>query len=302
MSVGSRALGAPRTRAEQVRDRRARVVQVVEPADRRARRRAKSRRRPRHRYDLSLGQEAAIALRLPSLFLPGFWSRFLSLLLLVTTLLAIRHGLSSPEFHVEAVTVQGSELLGDAQIRSIAGIGNQSIFMVDTGRAVANLMAHPEISGAHVKVSWPNGVEIQVQERRPIAVWNDGGRTWWLAEDGVAFIERKAWPGMVEVISAEPVLDISDDPQRPAIDPEIVAGLERLSADLPKGAALQYDTLHGFGFADPRGWQAYFGAYGDMASKVAVYQAIVRHLLSEEIRASVVSVEQPSTPYYRTAR
>jgi cell division septal protein FtsQ len=302
MSVGSRALGAPRTRAEQVRDRRARVTQVVEPTDRSARRRSRVRRRPRHRYDLSLGQEAAIALRLPSLFLPGFWSRFLSLLLLIPTLLAIRHGLSSPNFQVEAVTVQGTELLGDVQVRSIAGIARQSIFTVDTGQAVASLMAHPEISAARIKVSWPNEVQIEVQERRPVAVWNDGGRTWWLAKDGVAFIEREAWPGMVEVMSAEPVLDISDDPQRAAIDPEIVAGLERLSADLPKGATLQYNTLHGFGFADPRGWQAYFGAYGDMDSKVAVYQAIVRHLLSEEIKASVVSVEQPSTPYYRTAR
>lgn len=277
-------------------------MQVVEPADQTGTRRSRARHRPRRRYDLSLGQEAAIALRLPSLFLPGFWSRFLSLLLLVPTLLAIRQGLTSPRFQVGVAVVQGTELLGEAQIRSIAGIGNQPIFTVDTGGAVASLMAHPEIAAARVRVKWPNQVLIEVKERRPIAVWNDGGRKWWLAADGVAFIERGSWPGMVEVASSAPVLDIRDDPQRPAIDPEIVGGLERLSADLPKGATLRYDSLHGFGFDDPRGWHAYFGAYGDMDSKVAVYQAIVHHLLSEEIKASVVSVEQPSTPYYRTAR
>jgi hypothetical protein len=302
MSVGSRALAAPRTRAERLRDRRARVVQVVEPAERAGRGQSRGYRRPRRRYDLSLGQEAAIALRLPSLFLPGFWSRFLSLLLLIPTLLAIHSCLSSARFQVGTAAVQGSELLGDTQVRSIAGIGGQSIFTVDTRGAVASLMAHPEIAAAKVKVILPNQVLIEVRERRPIAVWNDGGRTWWLAADGVAFIERAALPGMVEVVSAEPVLDISDDPQRPAIDPEIVGGLERLSADLPKGAALQYDSLHGFGFEDPRGWHAYFGAYGDMDSKIAVYQAIVRHLLSEGINASIVSVEQPSTSYYRRAR
>lgn len=302
MSVGSRALGAPRTRAERLRAHRARKLQTIEPADSGKGAGARRISRPRRRYDLSVGEQAGIVLRLPSLFLPGFWSRFLSALLLIPTLLTIRHLLIAPEYRVIDPVVQGSGLLGETQIRSIAGIGGESIFTIDRAEAEARLLSHPEIAAVEVAVRWPNQVVIQVEERRPLAVWNDGGRTWWLGTDGVAFIERGSWPGLVEVTSTEPVLEISDDPQRPAIDPEILKGLDRLGADLPKGAALHYDPEHGYGFEDPRGWSAYFGSYGDMASKVVVYQAIVRHLLRGEIDAQVVSVERPSSPYYSIAR
>jgi hypothetical protein len=302
MSVGSRALGAPRTRAERLREHRARKLQTIEPVVRGRGRGARRKSRPRRRYDLSLGEQAGIALRLPNLFLPGFWSRFLSLLLLIPTLLTIHQFLVAPDYRVSEPEVRGSELLGEAQIRSIAGIGGGTIFTVDRAEAEANLLSHPEIAQVEVEVRWPNRVVIEVVERRPLAVWNDGGRSWWLGSDGVAFIERGSWPGLVEVTSIEPVLEISEDPQRPAIDPAILRGLDRLGADLPKGAALHYDPEHGYGFEDPRGWSAYFGAYGDMDSKVVVYQAIVRHLLNEEIEAKIVSVESPSAPYYSTAR
>ncbi|MFQ5941983.1 MAG: cell division protein FtsQ/DivIB [Anaerolineales bacterium] len=259
--------------------------------------------RRRRSYTIPLPDELGAEISLPAFPRLRIGKRTLTLLLLLAWLMTAYRAWVSDEFRISAVTVEGAGLLSAAQIESIARLHGSHIFALDTRAAEQRLLAYPEIDGAQVRFQWPgNKVTIEVEERRPIVEWNDGGDTWWLSASGVAFIQRQPYKAMVEVSSAEPVLEISQDALAPAIDPAVLWSAVMLSEQLPYATDLTYSSDHGFGFDDPRGWHVLFGHRGDMETKVKVYEAIALSLVEQGQGAVLVSVENPVSPYYKLTR
>ena len=307
MTLGERVLNRSGTRAQQVRNRRARVRRVVEtPAkDRRYGNRnlkASRRKSPRRRYDISLPGEIGAEMQLPAL--PGIrlGLRVFSALLLVICLSLVRSLLAGPSFRVEAASVVGNELLQSAQIRSIASVAGESLFRVDPAAVAERLEGHPEIKQATVTISWPNQVEIQIVERFPLIEWQDAGRTWWLSASGIAFMQRGDRESMVRVVSESPVLNIREDPSLPVVESELVAALMELHQLFPEVKTLTFHPTHGLGIEDSRGWNAVFGRDGDMALKVRVYAALVERIMQLSGKAEFISVKDPAAPFYRMQR
>ncbi len=296
MTVEQRSLGRPQTRADKVRARRARQFRKVEPLARAPK--PKRSRRLRRRYDLAIPSELGAEVRLPAIPMLSIGARWLSLLLLGLTLWGIYRLYSDPAFRTAPASVEGASLLSPAQIRSIAQVEDAPAVLLDPHAAEQRLLAHPEISAARVSVGWPNQVRVEVVERLPMVEWNDGGRVWWLSADGIAFLTREDRPGLVRVFSPTPVLNIREDPLEAVLAPEILLAASVLSAQLPEDAELTYDPDHGLGFEDRRGWTANFGVSGDMVMKLRLYQAIAQELEDRNVAASVVSVENPSAPFY----
>lgn len=194
-------------------------------------------------------------------------------------------------------------MMSDAQIESIARLKGSHVFTLDPTAAEQRLTEHSEIDAADVQLRWPgNRVTIQLEERRPVVEWSDGGKTWWLSASGVAFIQRESYKAMVRVTSQEPVLNISEEALEPAIAPEVLWSAVKLSEHMPFAADLTYSASHGFGLEDPRGWTAYFGLVGDMDTKVGVYDALALSLTEKGLNPELVSVEDPFAPYYRLTR
>jgi hypothetical protein len=82
---------------------------------------------------------------------------------------------------------------------------------------------------------------------------------------------------------------------------QMAAGLMILSPHVPQGSALIYDPRYGLGWADPRGWQTYFGHSGnDIMVKLQVYQSMLDFLTRRGITPKLISVEYPDAPFYRT--
>jgi len=130
--------------------------------------------------------------------------------------------------------------------------------------------------------------------------WDDDGQTWWLSADGVAFLKRGDLDNLIQVTAEEPSLRIQRDPMAPVIDPETLWAAGALLAQVPEVGGLEYHPDHGYGFTDPvGGWQAYFGHGGDMVLKMQLYRRIAEVLTQRGIEAELVSVEDPSAPYYR---
>ncbi len=72
---------------------------------------------------------------------------------------------------------------------------------------------------------------------------------------------------------------------------------------MPADTLLVYDSVHGLGWNDPKGWEVYFGSEDqDMEMKLAVYQALVDRLENEGIQPAMISVEYVHAPYYRMER
>lgn len=298
MTASGRAVLRGGSRADQVRARRILEERVIEPAPREPLPRARRTRRPKRRHDIVLPVEVGAEARLPALpvIRPGL--RLLTAFLLAGSAWALQHVLTASAFEVQDATVIGAQLLSPGQVRSIAGVDGLPVVMVDPAEVVDRLLRYPEIGAAEVVVRWPNRVEVTVVERYPLAEWEDAGQGWWLSAEGIAFLRRADWPGLVHVVSAQPMLAIREDPLTPAIAPETLQAAAVLASQLPVVEVFRADERHGFGFDDPQGWKAYFGFDGDMVMKVRLYRFLCDHLRSRGLRPAVVSVEDVAAPYY----
>jgi cell division septal protein FtsQ len=87
--------------------------------------------------------------------------------------------------------------------------------------------------------------------------------------------------------------------EQPFLKPEMVSAILAMSKIVPANVALIYDSGHGLGWRDERGWQVYVGDAQDMEMKLRVYDAIVQRLINEEAQPVLISVEHVHNPYYR---
>ncbi|NIM93751.1 MAG: FtsQ-type POTRA domain-containing protein, partial [Anaerolineales bacterium] len=202
------------------------------------------------------------------------------------------------KFQIQEIRVHGTTFMSPARVRTIANVLGLPTYQVDPTEIESVLTSHPEIASADVRVGWPNDIDINVEEVAPALQWNDGGNPWLVSSEGIGFLHRNQMTGLIEVYSSTPILDIGD-PSTPVIEPEKVQAALDLNAILGDDAFLVCDENLGFGFQDPHGWTAYFGFGGDMAKKYHAYSRIVIQLEQSGYPATIVSVEDLSTAYYR---
>ena len=75
-----------------------------------------------------------------------------------------------PVFKLETIDVKGTSYIPPEDILRIAGVyKGQHMFQVETDKAVQNLRKDLRIEQAAVKRTFPNGILIEVEERRPVA-------------------------------------------------------------------------------------------------------------------------------------
>ena len=302
MTINERVLGAVRTRADRVRARRARLVREVEPAPREQWIKPRRRRHPRRRHDFALPTGVGVEARLPALPAVRLGTRLVSVILLAATILGLAYAYASPDFHVERATVINNRLLSQAQVRSIAQVDGNLVFLINPMQVVERLMQLPEVLTATVRLGWPNRVEIQLEERHPVVEWNDAGRIWWLSSDGMAYVQHGSWPGLIRIMTEESVLHISKQAMEPVISPDVLRAAMLLCAQLPEIEVLQYDGESGLGFVDTNGWQVYFGDEGDITQKIRIYRALAEQLSDRGVRVAMINLENESASYISVER
>ena len=75
-----------------------------------------------------------------------------------------------PVFKLDSISVIGNSYIPAEDIFRIAGVQKgQHMFQVETDKAVQNLRKDLRIEQAVVKRTFPNGIIIEVEERRPVA-------------------------------------------------------------------------------------------------------------------------------------
>ena len=229
-------------------------------------------------------------------------------------------------FVVNSVDVSGLQRLTSDDLAPIVQVNAGSIFMLDRDKLTqAIAIAFPELQDIHIKVKFPAAVTITVTERQPIMAWSTSESTLWIDAEGVVFTPRGEAPAMLNISSgnslpfttsvAKPrsaldyaamVIDRQENPLTPEsvilyMNPSVMKAAMDLSAQMPQGATLVYDSVSGMGWQDPRGWNVFFGTnLEDMQTKNIAYQAIVEHLTALGITPTTISVEYADAPYYRT--
>ena len=181
-------------------------------------------------------------------------------------------------------------------------ITGSSIFAVDPGALLASLQStFPELDNVDVHVGFPAKVVIEAREREPLLFWEQTGLRVWVDADGVAFLPRGEVEGLVPVQAQDaPPMSEEAGKQNQLITPAMVQAILQLSEQAPEGTSLLYDPTHGLGWADPDGWQVYFGLSPEnMPARLAVYQSIAADLQRKNIKPLLISVEFLHAPYYR---
>jgi cell division protein FtsQ len=246
-----------------------------------------------------------INIRMPRI---GYGPRWLSIFIALFCLLDLYFMLNSSPFIVSNAEISGNNRINTQEIQSVLGIENQSVVSINPTQIESNILASfPDVASASVSVDIPNGVHVMVEERVPVAVWQQqSGETFWVDSLGYKFQPRGQVDGLPIIMANgnPPVNPNEDSEKEPVLQPFLPADLSKtievLSQNLPQGSNLVFDPQYGLGWNDPKGWKVFFGhSYQDSTLKLQVYQSMLDHLAKENIQPAMISVEYPNAPFYR---
>jgi hypothetical protein len=263
----------------------------------------------RRRFDVTLGMPGA-EMRLPALPQITVDFRLLSGVLVAALAFLVYHLWNSPSFRVEEAEIVGLQRLNSRDVNAVLDIEDEPIFAIDPEALTRKAQeAFPEFASIQVEVGLPRSVRMTVEERQPILTWKQEGRTVLVDASGVAFPQRDlatASPALVvEAFSSPPttILDGGMEVSTMQFMPvDMVSAILSMSAQAPQDTPLVYDSKHGLGWRDSRGWDVYLGDTGDIDMKLRIYQAMVAKIRKERLNPVLVSVEYPHAPYFRLER
>jgi cell division protein FtsQ len=268
------------------------------------------RRPPRRRYDISVSTSTpGTEIRLPSLPSLRIGWRIVSGLISAAVIALIYFFLTSPEFQIQSVIIQGNNRLSTQEIISVINLVGGSIFEADPILMKQDLhTAFPELHEISVKIGFPAEVLVALRERDPVLAWKKGDQVSWIDSEGVEFPPRGQIGSLIKVESSVPppaprTNDMESDGApftQGSMSPEMVTAITTIKSQSPKGMPIIYDPQYGLGWKDPKGWEVYFGLdVFDIQMKLRVYQAIKAELKAQGINPSLISVEHIHAPYYR---
>ena len=268
---------------------------------------SKPKQNARRTFQIAIPATPRVNMNVRSLSIPRprlGW-RFTSLILSMLLGIMIYLAFNLPQLRVTGAQITGNQIITPAEVNSVLNISGQPVFMLTPADLETRLrLNYPELVSVQVSVSLPNLVTVNVHERKPAIRWEQGGGYTWVAEDGIAFKPKGEMDGLISVVasSAPPVIGAATDPLTPApfISNDMVQALKGLASHVPPGQSILYDARMGFGWNDPRGWRAYFGATAsDIELKMRVYESMVNSLTQRGIRPALINVTYPTAPYYR---
>ncbi len=165
----------------------------------------------------------------------------LALLALVPLSFAARKLAQHPAFAVRSVHVKGAERVAAEDVLELAGVAAGQPWAGLDARAVElRLEGHPWVARAHVRRPWPGRVNLCIQECRPVARVEIGGRIYGLCED------------LRVVPSGDPELPLIRSRGREKTDPDALArGLDWVEllrrAEIAGAEPVQVDVHQGEG-------------------------------------------------------
>jgi hypothetical protein len=265
----------------------------------------------KRRYDIALATPG-VEIRLPSIPVVHFSWRILSFMLTVGLTFLIYYLWTSPQFQVQIVEMNGVLRLSVDELSRTLNLYNKPVFMLEPEELEKSLsLAYPEIKDLSIRIGLPASVVVDVVERVPLIAWHQNSSIQWIDGDGYAFSPRGDAEKLVPVHASapppKPAQDLVDGEPKELgfgyqafMQPELVTGILVMRASTPEEAGLVYDSQHGLGWKDSRGWDVFFGIKGDdIPSKIVVYKSIAKQLQADGITPVLINVEHIHAPYYR---
>ncbi len=251
------------------------------------------------------------------------WRRLWGLLFILALIVGgIAFALYGPTFRIEQVDIKGTH--NQKLISSIKGLGikGQDIFLLDRDALVTRLEALPSVASASLGIELPGTVQVEVQERAPVLLWQAGKTTFALAQDGTVIapqndlggtehlavvVDARHSAGQIhpgtrfntaDIILAEQVFE-----QAPGIEGVAPFSLRYVDS-ISEGGHLVPANLAGSGsfvIASANGWQAYLGDSQNsatLATRLLELQQILQLARQKNMQIATIDLRFSQRPTY----
>ncbi|MBI2303657.1 MAG: FtsQ-type POTRA domain-containing protein [Chloroflexi bacterium] len=206
---------------------------------------------------------------------------------------------TTPWLRIAEVKVAGQQKVEGKRVVEAAGILGSHVLTVDLDAARRRVEGLPGVKRAAVDRSWPTGVTIQVEERRPWGVWRAGNTNYVVDEEGVVLeVASTPSPGPT-------IIDKDGSLLAPGawVDGEVLRLAQLLATVVPGemgGRVLSFEYLKAGGLlvVTDKG-QARFGDSKDLEFKLAVWKAVLRAAKDKGIQAGHVDLRFGYRPFLR---
>jgi len=284
----------------------------------------------RRRVSVGVGNGAEVILHNIPVIRPGW--RLLSAFLILLIGAALNIAWNTPSLRVAQITLSGNQRISAADVKAILNLNGKQIFTVDPDEIVQKVAeSFPDVTNVNAEVNSPAEVLVSFDERRPVLTWNYNKTSYWVDPSGFIFmpngkvktpvnIQANEPPPVVETATpkqvapdakaknASPTKETKAPPQPSSlvgkhISPMVMSSAIKLSAMLKKNTVLAYSSQDGLGWSDPQGWNVYIGLdLKNLDTKMLMYKAVVNQIQKDGVTPTMISVENPDTPYYRTEK
>jgi len=213
--------------------------------------------------------------------------------------------LAQPVFRPRQLELIGSKHLGSTEVAAALGLPEErSIFLVSHRSLEARLGALSWVQSGHVTFGLPDRVTLVVTEWAPVAILQQGDRSYYLGERGTVLgaadeagslpiLER---PGLVKVAVGSRV-----------VEPELFQLLLSLREAFPKAFHLQVmafrlDAEDNLILRTDRGWSIVFGRMttnderASLEAKLAALQALATRVDLQSAPIAYINLMNPRTP------
>jgi cell division protein FtsQ len=121
---------------------------------------------------------------------PNYFLR--TLFLVIIAIVAVYFFLQSAFFNIKYITVSGNKQLSATNIIDLSGLkAGSNIFHLDFKPALASLTTNSLIAEAKILKEYPSKLEIQITERKAVALVPSQNGMMYVDKDGIAINERR---------------------------------------------------------------------------------------------------------------
>ena len=261
------------------------------PSKRRPRR---SRSRLGYEYE-AIAPKKKLSLRPVVGFCQDQGGKSLGLFLLVALGWLTYHFFATEAFYVYEARVIDNQLVPAEEIYQNSGLEGMSIFWINPTQVEATVVSLPNIKEAGVRCGLPDRVTIEVVERQPQVIWQQGEKRYWIDEEGAVLPARGDLP------EATVIVDLDERPVQPGdrVDPQVIAGAQKLRSLLPELTTVQYASHTGISFRSEQDWPIYLGQGEDIEQKVAIMKAMLQEIAAKGVQPQFIDLRFKGSPYYK---
>jgi cell division septal protein FtsQ len=214
------------------------------------------------------------------------WGRLAGLALLAVLLATLALLFVNDDFYVESAEITGATYSDVDEIYRISGVHDFSLFWVNASEAEQRVEQLPFVKSARVWPLLPHKVHIDVLERQPVLLWQANGQAFWVDADGVVLpvaASNDSLPVLVD-------LDGSSLDSQGQVDPQMVAAVLQLDAQLPALERVAWSQDRGLHFVSPDGTLVVLGRDSRLAERVRQLVALQSELAAEGRQASEIDL------------